>query len=596
MRRLAVLSLVCLVVGWMMLPTGSARADGFPTIDGQYSGIGPISAGGTVNMTVVGRGGVPAVGVDAVAVNVTITNPTLPSYLTLWPAGSPRPNASNLNFVVGQTAPNMAIIKVGAGGQVSIFNNAGSVDVIVDVLGWFPTGGAFVGLTPARIVDTRAAMSTIDSAFAGGGPIQQASAFTFSTLSRGGIPPSGVGAVALNVTATNSTASTYLTVWPTGAARPTASNLNVGPGETRPNLVIAKLGDAGQISIFNNAGATDVIVDVLGWLPASAAFTGLTPARLLDSRAGSSTVDGIAAGGGAMTPTGVVNLTVAGRGGVPPTGAGAVAVNVTATNPSGTSYISVWPTGASRPTASNLNFDAAQTTPNLVIATIGAGGQISLFNNAGTVDVIVDVLGWFPIGTSYSGLTPARLMDTRTVAPPVTTPPSTTPTTQPPQPVVFKPGTYFVNTQIAPGRYIARLATPGCYWERLSGFGGTLDEIIANDFVGFNGPVIVDVRPTDAGFKFDGECGNFTPYAPAASPSSSIPPGDFVIGSDIVPGTYVANATNGCYWERLSGFDGTLSQIIDNDFISSPGQVIVTISGGDVGFSTGAKCGTWTKT
>jgi hypothetical protein len=64
-----------------------------------------------------------------------------------------------------------------------------------------------------------------------------------------------------------------------------------------------------------------------------------------------------------------------------------------------------------------LNFSPGQTVPNMVIVPVGAGGQISIFGNAGAVDVIVDVLGWFPSGSSFTGLSPARLMDTRTPAP-----------------------------------------------------------------------------------------------------------------------------------------------------------------------------------
>ena len=234
---------------------------------------------------------------------------------------------------------------------------------------------------------------------------------------RGGVPASGAGAVALNVTATNPSASSYLTVWPAGAGRPTASNLNFAAGQTVPNMVIVPVGAGGQISMFNNSGGVDVVVDVLGWFPTGASYTGLTPARLMDTRAGQVTIDGQAAGGGQVGPAASVNLTVTGRGGVPGSGVGAVALNVTATNPSASSYLTVWPAGAARPTASNLNFVGGETVPNMVVVPVGANGQISLFNNAGGVDVIVDVLGWFPTGASYTGLTPARLMDTRVVAP-----------------------------------------------------------------------------------------------------------------------------------------------------------------------------------
>jgi hypothetical protein len=79
------------------------------------------------------------------------------------------------------------------------------------------------------------------------------------------VPSSGVKAVAVNVTAIFPSAPTYLTVWPTGDARPGTSNLNAGPGQVIPNLVIAKVGAGGKISIFNLNGNTDVAVDVVGY-------------------------------------------------------------------------------------------------------------------------------------------------------------------------------------------------------------------------------------------------------------------------------------------------------------------------------------------
>jgi hypothetical protein len=86
------------------------------------------------------RLGVPSMGVSAVVVNVSVTNPTAPSYLTVFPAGQAMPTASNLNYVPGQTVPNLAAAKLGTGGQLSIFNAAGATDVIADVAGWFDAG------------------------------------------------------------------------------------------------------------------------------------------------------------------------------------------------------------------------------------------------------------------------------------------------------------------------------------------------------------------------------------------------------------------------------------------------------------------------
>ena len=81
----------------------------------------------------------------------------------------------------------------------------------------------------------------------------------------GGVPASGVSAVVLNVTVTNPTAGSYLTAYPSGGSVPTASNLNFAPGESVPNLVVAKVGNNGKVSVYNAAGTTDVIFDVTGW-------------------------------------------------------------------------------------------------------------------------------------------------------------------------------------------------------------------------------------------------------------------------------------------------------------------------------------------
>jgi hypothetical protein len=80
-----------------------------------------------------------------------------------------------------------------------------------------------------------------------------------------------VSAVVLNVTGTDPTDGTYLTAWPAGQPEPTASNLNLGPGQTAANLVVAKVGANGRVSIYNARGHTDVVVDVAGWYGADGA-------------------------------------------------------------------------------------------------------------------------------------------------------------------------------------------------------------------------------------------------------------------------------------------------------------------------------------
>ncbi|HRE02935.1 MAG TPA: hypothetical protein PLV68_16665, partial [Ilumatobacteraceae bacterium] len=253
--------------------------------------------------------------------------------------------------------------------------------------------GAYRPLTPARILDTREALGLASSL----GPNRSAD---LQVNGRGGVPDTGVGAVVLNLTATNPTSSSYVTAWHAGGTRPVASNLNVVAGQTVPNLVIVPVGANGRVSLYNQQGTVDLVADVQGWFPSgSSGYTGAAPFRILDTREGLGVPTALGQGQS-------VELQVAGAGAVPATGATAVVLNVTATEGTLPSYITVWPTGATRPVASNLNtVRGGHTVANAVIVPLGTNGKISLFNFAGTTDLIADVQGWF---TGDSGLADAE--------------------------------------------------------------------------------------------------------------------------------------------------------------------------------------------
>jgi hypothetical protein len=127
-----------------------------------------------------------------------------------------------------------------------------------------------------------------------------------------------------------------------------------------------------------------------------------------------------------------------------------------------------------------------------VLTGVSPTGTVELYNEVGPVDVVVDVTAVFTRGGAVAGGTCAMRK------PPG--PPPFVPGTG-----SFGPGTHLVGSQIQPGRYSA---APGdfCYWKRLSAFGGTLDDIIANDLAG---STIVQIGPTDAGF-FSSRCGTWT--------------------------------------------------------------------------------------
>src|SRR5437660_3295903 len=272
--------------------------------------------------------------------------------------------------------------------------------------GWL---GQYRPMTSLRILDTRYGIGGIAS------PLGQQATINIPVVGRGEVPAGGVAAVVMNATVTQSTASGYITVYPTGSARPSTSAVNFQTGQTVANLVEMPVGTGGDVTVFNYQGSVHVILDVVGWVASDTSVgTGLlhavAPARLLDTRVAQRPV-----GGGQA-----LDLAVGGQGGVPATGAAAAIVNLTVTNGSASSYLIAYPSGSSRPSTSNLNFGPGQPISNRAIVPLGSGGKITLYNFAGQVHVVVDVVGWFTDSTAvasssgrFVGMTPARLLDTR---------------------------------------------------------------------------------------------------------------------------------------------------------------------------------------
>jgi hypothetical protein len=198
--------------------------------------------------------------------NVTVTQPTEPSFLTVYPNDTLRPLASNLNYVPDLTVPNLVVVRVPTSGNqtgvIAFFNRLGTTHLIVDVVGYFnddksTEAGRFYAVTPTRIADTR-----ISSTFPPPGKIPGDSAYRI-----GNTDPSAaiMGALVFNVTVTEPTAPSYLTVYPDGTPRPLASNLNFVAGQTVPNLVMVQAGAVNaRVNFYNFLGATHVVVDWFG--------------------------------------------------------------------------------------------------------------------------------------------------------------------------------------------------------------------------------------------------------------------------------------------------------------------------------------------
>jgi hypothetical protein len=155
----------------------------------------------------------------------------------------------------------------------------------------------------------------------------------------------------------------------------------------------------------------------------------------------------------------------------------------------------------------------------------------------------------------------------------------------------FGAGQYRVGDDIAPGRYFTAV-TYGCYWERQSSFSGTLLEVLANDFVAYSAPqYIVDILASDVGFKTSAPCGTWD-QEPKGGTRATIPPGVWLVGSQVAPGTYRTPTPDGCYWERLRNFEYRFSFIERTPIVSGVDRRFVTIRADDTGFRS-YNCGTW---
>jgi hypothetical protein len=288
--------------------------------------------------------------------------------------------------------------------------------------------GAYYAVSPARVLDTRTGLGAPKAL------LGTKKTLDLQVTGRGGVPSTGVSAVVLNVTVTGSTAGSYLTVFPTGANRPTASSINFAKGWTGANSVTVGLGTGGKVRIYNEYGATHVIADVVGFYAADstvipsagdtdADFYPFTPTRWIDTRA-----DGDAGrlGNGDYYQLGWdfgadFNPYVR-----------AVAVNITAVGPTGNGYISAWNGDESAfPKTSTLNYTTGRNVPNMAIVPTSpcyatwcdpAGlpmiGVVNTIAANKSTHLIVDIVGVYDNATPGAGLrfrpiTPLRITDSR---------------------------------------------------------------------------------------------------------------------------------------------------------------------------------------
>ncbi len=242
--------------------------------DGRYVSLTPVrvidtrdpgavrpAAGSTTDVQITGVGGVPA-NATAAVIGVTVVDADQPAFITAWGAGAARPLASTLNVASRNAVANMALVPIGSGGRISLFAQ-NSAHLIVDLQGYITGSGAaisssglFVTVPPTRVVDSREdlGLARMGAYFDQEVPLAGA----------GGVPTTGVSAVAANFTATQPRSAGFLTVYPGRTPRPFVSTLNFAADDTVAAFGLPKVGLNNSLGLVTMK-QVDVIVDVSGY-------------------------------------------------------------------------------------------------------------------------------------------------------------------------------------------------------------------------------------------------------------------------------------------------------------------------------------------
>lgn len=372
--------------------------------------LGTSANGGleTLDLGTAGLAGLPPdpAAYSAVILHVTATRPDQGGYVTAFSSGVAEPYVSNLNTVGGKTVGNLVQVATGSDGRLELNNAWGGTDLVVDLEGYVSSSsvgsaGTYTGVSPFRVCDTRPATGTQCSGMTMGS--NSTIDVQVTGLAGSGVPGTGVSAVVLNTTITGPEQAGFLTVYPTGSAQPLASSLNFGQGEVVANRVAVPVGpcpggSGGCVTVFNYSGRADVVLDVGGYYgdgssTAGGRFTAATPLRVCDTR-GISASNLTVCAGQSFSGGSVLRLQLGGQDGIP-LNASAVVMNITVTGSSTAGYLTAYPGTDPQPLASDVNFTATQTVPNLTVTALGGDGTVSLYSPCGACDVVVDVVGYY---------------------------------------------------------------------------------------------------------------------------------------------------------------------------------------------------------
>ncbi len=355
-----------------------------------HGGGGPIQGGTQQEFPISSAGScatMPSAALYSMNVSVVPNGPL--GYLTVWPAGQPRPLASTLNSLDGRIKANAAIIPAGASGEISVYATS-TTNVIVDVNGYFaPVSGstlAFYPLPPCRVADTRHSgypQGLGPPSLTGG----QERAFPILNATTCNIP-SSAAAYSLNFSVVPHGPLGYMTVWPTGGSRPTVSTLNDIPGTIIANAAIVTAGASGEVSVYPT-NDTDLVIDINGYFaaagPVGLSLYGVPSCRVIDTRK-------VGSGqpfSGVLSPP--VDVVTAGCG--TSSLAQAYVFNASVVPYGALGYLTLWPDAATQPVVSTLNALDGSISSNMAIVP-STNGKVDAYAS-GITQLILDISSYF---------------------------------------------------------------------------------------------------------------------------------------------------------------------------------------------------------
>ncbi len=352
-------------------------------------------------------------------------------YVSLWAAGATQPYVATLDDPEGLIVDNAAIVPAGSSsGGINVYNfGPTTTDIVIDMNGYFAppaTGLQFFPVTPCRLVDTRGAAANFNgiAPFSGPSlaaqgtmtiPVQSAAeALADTTPAPCGAIPSTAQAYSFNLTVVpHDGAVDYVTLWPSGLAKPFVATLDDPQGEIVDNAAIVPAGtSSGGVNVYNSGpSAADIVIDMNGYFatPTSLQFYPVAPCRLVDTRGAAAGFNGIAPFSGPSIPSeSTVTIPVQSAAealantmpapcGVIPSTAQAYSFNLTVVPHDGAvDYVTLWPSGLARPFVATLDDPQGQIVDNAAMVPAGTSGGVNVYNSGPTAtDIVIDMNGYF---------------------------------------------------------------------------------------------------------------------------------------------------------------------------------------------------------